>query len=419
MKVMIVGSGGREHVLAWKLAQSPCVDEVLCVPGNAGIAGVARCVAAELTPEALLQVAQREEIELTVIGPEVPLVEGVADVFEAAGRRVFGPNRAAARLEGSKSFAKAFMARHRVPTAAYESFSELDAALAYLEIQSYPLVVKDSALAAGKGVTIAHTRAEAVAALEAALEGGGEVVVEAFLTGQEISLLLLTDGEAFTLLPLAQDYKQAFDGDIGPMTGGMGVVAPVPLLNEAELAEVLATVVEPTLAGLRDEGMHYRGVMFIGLMKTPAGVKVLEYNVRFGDPETQAVLPLLESDLLELLEAVIDGNLAEVTPRWSASASTCVVLAAPGYPGGYPSGLPLRVPEALPPETFVFHAGTALQEGQLVSSGGRVLNVVALAQTLPDAVAAAYEAVAQIDFPNAHWRRDIGGRLAGEGEERR
>ena len=417
MKVMVVGSGGREHALVWKLAQSERITEIVAVPGNAGIAELARCVAAELTPEALLAVAEREDVEFTVIGPEVPLVAGVVDAFTAAGRRIFGPNRAAARLEGSKVFAKAFMARYDVPTAAYRSFTAFDEALAYLEThypnaESYPVVVKDSDLAAGKGVTIAHTHGEAVAALEAVLQGGGEVVLEAFLTGQEVSLLLLTDGDAVKLLPLAQDYKQAFDGDLGPMTGGMGVVAPVPLLSDAQLTEVMETIVTPTLAGLRAEGLSYRGVLFIGLMLTDKGVKVLEYNVRFGDPETQAVLPLLESDLLELLEATAAGRLGEVMPRWSDKASACVVLAAPGYPGGYPTGLPLKLPGTLPEHIRVFHAGTALGKGGLVSSGGRVLNVVAWAETLPEAVADAYRGVAAVNFPNAHLRRDIGGRLA-------
>lgn len=412
MKVLIVGNGGREHALAWKLAQSPRVSEILCAPGNAGIAEIARCVPGPLEPGALLDLAEREGVDFTVVGPEVPLVAGVVDIFEAADRRIFGPNRAAAQLEGSKSFAKAFMARHGIPTAAYETFGDLGAALTYLETQAYPLVVKDSALAAGKGVTIAQDGALAAAAVRAALAGGGEVVLEAFLVGQEISLLFLTDGERVTLLPLAQDYKQAYDGDEGPMTGGMGVVAPVPLLSDGELAEVLETIVEPTLSGLRADGVQYRGVMFIGLMKTDAGVKVLEYNVRFGDPETQAVLPLLESDLLELLEATAEGNLATVTPRWSARAAACVVLAAPGYPGDYPKGLPLRVPERRAEGALVFHAGTDRVDGELVSSGGRVLNIVALADTLPEAVAAVYKSVEQIDFPHAQLRRDIGGRLA-------
>ncbi len=408
---MVVGSGGREHALVWKLKGSANVDEIIAVPGNAGVAELARCVEAEPTPAALLAVAEREGVDFTIIGPEAPLVAGVVDAFEGAGRRIFGPNRLAARLEGSKVFAKAFMARHGVPTAAYESFTELDAALGYLETQPYPLVVKDSALAAGKGVTVARTRAEALGALEAAFAGGGEVVIEAFLTGQEVSLLVLTDGSAAYPLPLAQDYKQALDGDLGPMTGGMGAVAPVPFLDETGLAEVIQTVVTPTLEGLRAEGVTYRGVLFVGLMLTADGPRVLEYNVRFGDPETQTVLPLLESDLLELLEATAAGRLAGVTPVWSAGAAACVVLAAPGYPGGYPTGLPLSLPESLPDGTLVFHAGTARTVEGLVSSGGRVLNVVAVAGTLTEAVTEAYRGVDAIDFPNAHLRRDIGGRL--------
>jgi len=412
---MVVGSGGREHALAWKLARSPRVAEVLAVPGNAGIAGVARCLGGDLTPGALLRVAERERVDLTVVGPEAPLVAGVVDLFEGAGRRIFGPSRAAARLEGSKAFAKAFMARHGIPTARYRSFTDLKEASEYVEAHPLPVVVKDSALAAGKGVTVAHTHEEARAALERVLTGGGEVVIEEFLEGQEVSLLVLTDGETALPLPLAQDYKQAFDGDVGPMTGGMGAVAPAPLLSAAQLEGVMARIVAPTLEGLEDEGVTYRGVLFVGLMVTPSGVKVLEYNVRLGDPEAQTVLPLLESDLLEVLEATVEGRLREQRLSWSGGASACVVMAAPGYPGGYPEGLPLSVPGDLPENVLVFHAGTAEREGGLVSSGGRVLNVVALADDLGRAALDAYGAVDRIGFPNAHVRRDIGGRLSAPG----
>lgn len=424
MKVMVVGSGGREHALLWKLRQAAGVTGLVAVPGNAGIAEIATCKEAPLTPEALLQVAQAEGVDFTVVGPEVPLVAGVVDAFLAAGRKIFGPEKAAAQLEGSKAFAKAFMARHGIPAAASETFSDLAAALAYLKAQPFPTVIKDSALAAGKGVTIAADERQAVAALEGIFNGaeGKEVVIEEFLQGQELSLLFLTDGEAFSFLPLAQDYKQALEGDEGPMTGGMGVVAPAPLLTDAERGTVTETIVLPTLAGLKREGLRYRGVIFIGLMKTAKGVKVLEYNVRFGDPETQAVLPLLQSDVLELLLATAEGRLAEVQPAWSDEASATVVMAAPGYPGDYQKGIAITIPEEVKAQALIFHAGTVHTgpvhegacgaQGQLASSGGRVLNVGATAATLTEAIAAAYQAVDAVDFPGAHFRRDIGGRLA-------
>ena len=412
MKVLIVGSGGREHAVAWKLAKSPRVTQIIAAPGNAGIAQLGRCVETDATPRDLLAIAQRERVDLTFVGPEAPLVDGVVDLFEAEGLRIFGPNGAASRLEGSKRYAKDFMARHGVPTANYASFREVEGALEYLRATSYPTVVKDADLAAGKGVTIAQTFGEASRAVEEVLRapGGGEVVIEDFLTGQEVSLLLFTDGKTMTPMLLAQDYKQALDGDAGPMTGGMGTVAPVSLLDDAQMEEVTAQIIEPTLRGLREEGVTYKGVLFIGLMLTEEGVKVLEYNVRLGDPETQVVLPLLKTDLVDVLEAVTNGRLHEVRLEWSPQSAACIVMAAPGYPGEYPKGLPLSIPP-LPENVTLFHAGTALQQGRLVSSGGRVLGVTALADTLEEAVTSAYKGVERVHFEGAHYRRDIGRRV--------
>ena len=412
MRILIVGSGGREHTIMWKLAQSPRVQELVATPGNAGMATLGRCLPTDGSPEALVALAKHEGIDLTVVGPEVPLVEGVVDAFHAQGLRIFGPNREAAQLEGSKRYAKDFMARHNIPSAAYRSFTGTEEALAYLHQLGAPIVIKDSRLAAGKGVTVAMTLQEAEEAVTAILDapGGGELVIEEFLTGQEISLLLFTDGTTAKPMILAQDYKQAHDGDTGPMTGGMGTIAPVALLDEEQRQGVMDTIITPTLQGLQAEGIQYKGVMFIGLMITDNDIKVLEYNVRLGDPETQVVLPLLKNDLLELFEAVIDERLHEVELAWHDAFAACIVMAAPGYPGSYAKGTPLVLPE-VPEDSMIFHAGTDLRDGQLITNGGRVLGVTALGDSLQNAMAKAYATVESTDFPGAHYRKDIGSRL--------
>ena len=410
--VLVVGSGGREHALAWALARSPLVGTVLVAPGNAGTPGTQR-LPDPGDVDAFADAAVALGTDLIVIGPEAPLVAGLADACRARGLLVYGPDAGAARLEASKAEAKAFMLRHGVPTAPARRCDDLSSALAALRELGAPIVVKRSGLAGGKGVTVAETSAEAEVAVRAAFDAGeASVLLEERLLGQEVSLLVVCDAQQAVPLRLAQDYKQAEDGDRGPMTGGMGTVAPVELLDDAALEAVMARVVRPTLAGLRAEGTPFVGTLFVGLMLTERGPLVLEYNVRFGDPETQALLPLLESDVFELLRDAARGALgAHRTLRWRAGASACVVMAAPGYPGVPRTGTPLALPDDLGPDVVVFHAGTALADGHLVSAGGRVLNVVALGADRDEAVARAYQALARIGFEGAHYRRDIGARL--------
>jgi phosphoribosylamine--glycine ligase len=412
VKVLLIGSGGREHAIAWKLAQSARVNEIVAAPGNAGMASLARLAPVTHEPAGLFELAKREAPDLIVIGPEAPLVAGLTDRLEEAGMRVFGPRADAARLEGSKAYAKEFMLRHGIPTAGHRTFTSRAAALEYLRRRGAPVVVKDSALAAGKGVTVAASLEQGEEAITRmfADRDDATVVIEDFLEGQEISFLVFTDGRAYRTMPIAQDYKQADEGDQGPMTGGMGAVAPVALLDPATRRLVESEVVERTLAGLREDGVDFRGVLYFGLMLTADGPRLLEYNVRLGDPETQVVLPLLDGDLLDVLEAVVERRLGRTEIRWSGLAAACVVMAAPGYPGEYRSGIPLSVFE--PEERlFAFHAGTARRAGELVSSGGRVLNVVAIAGSVQEAVRSAYRGVERIDFPGARLRRDIGSRL--------
>lgn len=416
LKVLVIGGGGREHALVWKLSQSPRVTEIIAAPGNPGMTGLAACVPVAATDiEGLLQLARTRGVELTFVGPEAPLVDGLVDAFESAGLKVFGPCRAAAALEGSKAFAKDLMARCGIPTARYRTFDDPGAACGYIRELGGACVVKADGLAAGKGVIVADNAAQAEAAIDEIMaakafgEAGSRVVVEERLVGEEVSVLAFTDGE--TVLPMlpAQDHKAIFDGDRGPNTGGMGAYAPAPVCTPEVYDLAVRDVLEATVRGLRAAGIRFRGVLYAGLMLTPDGPKVLEFNVRFGDPEAQPLLALLATDLVEIAEAVIEGRLADITLSWRGGAAVCVVLASEGYPGAYESGRVIRGLEAAANTgALVFHAGTAERDGQVVNAGGRVLGVTAVAGALPEAIAKAYEATGLISFEGMQFRRDIG-----------
>lgn len=418
MKILVLGSGGREHALVWKLRQSPRVTEVFCAPGNAGTAQLARNVPVKLTDhEALLAFARDERIDLTVVGPDDALAAGVVDFFQKSGQRIFGPTQRAARLESSKIFAKEFMQRHGIPTAQSGCFTDPDEARAFCRRLGCPLVIKADGLALGKGVTIARSADEAARTLYRYMERGqfGEagrrVVIEEFLRGEECSIHALVDGKSFRLFPGAQDHKQAFDGDQGPNTGGMGTYSPAPVLTAEMLERVRGEIMEPFLRGLASDGIDYRGLLFPGLMITSAGPKVLEFNCRFGDPETQVLLPRLKNDLVSLLEAAIDGTLAQQPAlEFDERAAVCVVMASGGYPGSYPGGKEIAGLDGFAEgnEVVIFHAGTrAAENGRIVTAGGRVLGVTALGSDVRAARERAYEAVARIHFEGAHFRRDI------------
>ncbi len=415
MRVLIVGSGGREHAIAWKIAQSSRVSRLFVAPGNAGTLTYNVAIGAEDIP-ALVAFANEQEIDLTIVGPEVPLALGLADALRAAGRSVFGPPQAAAQIEASKAFSKAFMARHHIPTARFATFTEFREALKYLLSIDYPIVIKASGLAAGKGVILPDCTDDAEAALRSIMlakefgAAGDETIIEERLSGPEVSLLAFSDGVTVKPMPPAQDHKRIFDNDQGPNTGGMGAYAPAPICPPQLVDELTRSILQPTIDGLRAEGRPFVGVLYAGLMLTTDGPRVLEFNCRFGDPETQAILPLLESDLLDVVEACVTNRLADIEVKWRAGAAACVVLASEGYPGKYPSGREIHGLGASLDQAVVFHAGTKWSEGRVVTAGGRVLGVTGFGLDMRAAIDRAYAAAGQIEFEGEHYRHDIGRR---------
>ncbi len=423
MKILVIGSGGREHALAWKLRQSPRVDKLYCAPGSAGIRQQAEPVdiaAGEI--EKLADFAAREAVDLTVVGPEQPLVQGIADLFDSRGLKVFGPNREAARLEGSKAFAKELMLENGIPTAACEVFSDLEEARRYVG-RDQPCVVKADGLAAGKGVILCSGKAEAEAALDAVMgrkvfgAAGDRVVIEELLIGEEASFMALMDGEDFLPLASSQDHKRIFDGDKGPNTGGMGAYSPAPVVDAAVHQAVVEQVLKPLAAGLRRRGLRYRGVLYAGLMITEDGPRVLEFNCRFGDPECQPIMMRLKSDLPSLLMATAEGRLRGMTAEWSHQTAVCVVLASAGYPGEVQTGMEISGLDALDSwsDGYAFHAGTKRQGGRWLTGGGRVLGVTALGDTIEEATREAYDGVSRISWEGMHYRQDIARRAMERG----
>jgi phosphoribosylamine--glycine ligase len=423
MRVLVVGSGGREHALCWAIAGSPLCDALFCAPGNPGIAREATCVPVAPTDiEGIIRFCKEERIAFVAVGPEAPLVAGLVDQLEAQGIAAFGPSAAAAALEGSKGFTKDLCARHNIPTAAYRSFSDAASAKAYVKERGAPIVVKADGLAAGKGVTVAATIDEALAAIDDALLGqrfgaaGASVVIEDFLAGEEASFFALVDGAHALPLASAQDHKRAYDGDTGPNTGGMGAYSPAPCLTPALEEAVMSRIIRPTVAAMAAEGRPYKGVLYAGLMLTASGPQLIEYNVRFGDPECQVLLPRLKSDLLPALLAARDGELGDFDLRWQEETALCVVLAAKGYPDAPEKGTVIcGVDDAAAGDStvMIFHAGTKREGDALVADGGRVLNVVALGASVAEAQRRAYAAVDRIDWPGGFCRRDIGWRATG------
>lgn len=412
MNILVIGSGGREHALYWKLSESPQTEQIYAIPRNPGM-GASAAIALD-DHAAILRFVKEHEIGLVVVGPEVPLMNGLVDKLEAAGICAFGPHANAAEIEGSKSFAKDLMKKYGIPTARYEVFTAAEPARAYIRQEGAPIVVKADGLAAGKGVIVAMTEQEALDAVDAIMEdhsfgdAGARVVIEEFMEGEEASLLAFTDGTTIRPMISAQDHKRAYDGDRGPNTGGMGTYAPAPVMTPEMTERAVEEILKPTIAAMAMEGRVYRGCLYLGLMVTADGPKVVEFNARFGDPETQVVLPLLDSDLVAIMCACADGTLADVPIRWKDGAAVCVVLASGGYPGHYEKGQEIHgLADAEAMGALVFHAGTAMKDGKLVTNGGRVLGVVGRGADISSAVDAAYAAAAKISFKDAYYRKDI------------
>ena len=415
MDILINGSGGREHTLAWKLAQSKLVNKIYAVPGNPGMEDVATCVSGSVEDNTfLVNFAKENNIDMVVVGPEVPLTNGIVDDMEKVGIPSFGPKKLAAQLEGSKSFSKDIMKKYGIPTAKYEVFTEADKAKAYIEQEGAPIVIKADGLAAGKGVIVAETKQQALDAIDEIMcdkafgSAGNSVVIEEFMAGEEASVLAFTDGK--TIIPMipSQDHKRAHDEDKGPNTGGMGTYAPAPVITEDLMKTIKSTILEPTIQAMAKEGHPYKGCLYAGLMITSEGPKVVEFNARFGDPETQVVLPLLDSDLGEIMLACINGTLADCDIKWSDKAAVCVVMSAGGYPAKYRKGDEiLGLENAAQNNILVFHAGTAKQDTKIVTNGGRVLGVVALGDDIKSAVDTVYKGIKTIDFKDVYYRKDI------------
>lgn len=424
MNVLLIGSGGREHAMAWKLAQSPLLETLYCAPGNAGIAQVAECVALDISDhQQVIEFCRDKDISFVIIGPEGPLVAGIIDALEAADISAFGPSAAAAQLEGSKGFTKDLCAEFNIPTAAYQRFNNAPKAKRYVREMGAPIVIKADGLAAGKGVIMAMSVEEAMDAIDDCFEGafgdaGYEVVIEEFLEGEEASLFAFCDGQTALLMGTAQDHKRVGEGDTGPNTGGMGAYSPATIMDQAMIDEVMGDIIVPTLAGMHSRGMPFKGILFAGLMLTEDGPQLIEYNVRFGDPETQVILPRLKSDLLELMIASVENSLLEVEAEWSDETALTVVLASKGYPGSYEKGTEIRdLDKAAAGNIEIFHAGTAENDGKLTAIGGRVLNITAMGSSVSEAQADAYAAIKKVDWPNGFCRSDIGWRAVAREKE--